>query len=251
MDPGSKLRRIDPASLSPQEQSVLQRTPYRSLVGCLLYVAISTRPDITYAVQQLTQYVDSYATVHWNAAIRLVRYLKGTRDLKLTLGGNVNPISLIGFTDSDWANCLDTRQSIGSYAWSLGSGIVLWAARKQKTVAASSCEAEYMAAYESAQECLWLQALLRAIGYSDIVSWPTPILCDNNAAINLSEDPTLHARIKHVDIKYHFLRERVQLNDLCIRYINTKHNIADIFTKALAAPLFTHLRALLGLQQAP
>lgn len=151
MDPGLKLRRVDRTTQSQEDQSQLTKLPYRSLVGCLLYLAISTRPDISYAVQQLSQYLDSYSFIHWNAAIRLVRYLKGTRELKLHLGGT-NPVELLGFTDSDWANCLDTRRSVGGYAWSLGSGILSWNARKQKTVAASSCEAEYVAAFEAARE---------------------------------------------------------------------------------------------------
>jgi hypothetical protein len=247
MDPGLKLRRVDRTTLSKEEQYRLSKTPYRSLVGCLLYLAISTRPDIAYAVQQLSQYVDSFASPHWNAAIRLVRYLKGTRDLKLTLGGKGSAVSLLGFTDSDWANCLDTRRSVGGYMWSLGSGAVSWAARKQKTVAASSCEAEYMAGYEAAQECIWLRALLKDIGH-DITQDATTLLCDNNAAINLSEDPLLHARVKHVDIKYHFLRERVQSGEIAIRYIPTKDNVADLFTKALPSPLFIRLRTLLGLR---
>lgn len=247
MDPGLKLRRVDRNTLTNDERERLSKIPYRSLVGGLLYLAISTRPDISYAVQQLTQYVDSYTEIHWNAAIRLVRYLKGTRDLKLTLGSGNQTISLQGFTDSDWANCLDTRRSIGGYTWNLGSGAISWAARKQKTVAASSCKAEYMAAFESAQECIWLRALLKAIGH-DVTQAPTTMLCDNNAAINLSEDPLLHARVKHVDIKYHFLRERVQSKEIAIQYIHTKNNVADIFTKALPAPLFNRLRSMLGLQ---
>lgn len=253
MDPGLKLRRVDRSTLSHDEINTLQKTPYRSLVGCLLYLAISTRPDIAYAVGQLTQFVENYTGIHWAAAIRLVRYLKGTRDLKLTLGGKFEngPVDLVGFTDSDWANCIDTRRSVGGYAWSLGSGVVSWAARKQKTVAASSCEAEYMAAFESAQECIWLRALFMLIGHREVTMEPTPILCDNNAAINLSEDPTLHARVKHVDIKYHFLRERVQSKEICVRYINTKYNVADLFTKALATPIFTWLQTLLGLLPAP
>lgn len=191
MDPNSKLHRVDRKSLPIKEQRILDRTPYRQLVGCLLYLAISTRPDIAFGVQQLTQYLDSYSTQHWNAAIRLVRYLKGTRDLQLYLGGEV-PLALTGFTDSDWASCLDTRRSVGGYAWTLGSGMVSWAVRKQKTVAASSCEAEYMAAYKSAQEGIWLRALLKDIGH-DITTQPTDMYCDNDSAIALSEDPLLHA----------------------------------------------------------
>ncbi len=137
----------------------------------------------------------------------VVRYLKGTRDLKLVLRGT-NEIKLTGFTDLDWANCLDTRRSVGGYAFSLRSGIISWSCQKQKTVASSSCEAEYTAAYESCKEAIWLCALLKGIDLPP--PDPTTILCNNNAAINLSEDPSLHQRVKHVDIKYHFLCEQVQ-----------------------------------------
>ena len=143
MDPGLKLRRADYKKLTRDELEQITKLPYRSLVGCLLYLSIGTRPDITYSVQQLSQYLDCYTYAHWNAALRVVRYLSGTRDYKLCLGGN-SPISILGFTDSDWANCLDTRRSVGGHAYTLGSGVISWQARKQKTVAASSCEAEYV-----------------------------------------------------------------------------------------------------------
>jgi hypothetical protein len=242
MDPGLKLRR--PSDVAPSDQAELSKYPYRSLVGCLLYLSVASRPDITYAVQQLSQFLDSYSYAHWNAAIRVVRYLKGTRNLKLVLGGG-NPISLVGFTDSDWANCLDTRRSVGGYSFTLGSGVVSWTTRKQKTVASSSCEAEYTAAYECGKEAIWLRMLLSGIGFAP--SGPTSILCDNNAAINLSEDPSLHQRVKHVDIKYHFLRERVHSGELKLSYVNTHHNLADIFTKALDTTKFEKLRGFLGL----
>jgi hypothetical protein len=124
----------------------LDQLPYRSLIGCLLYLAISMQPDISYAVQQLSQYLNCYSFEHWRAAIRLVRYPKGTRDLKLYLGGN-SPISLHAYSDSDQANCLDTRQSVGGFVCSLGSGAISWTAHKQKVVATSSCKAEYIAAF--------------------------------------------------------------------------------------------------------
>jgi hypothetical protein len=244
-EPGCKLRRPNPQAATPEKRLQLDKLPYRSLVGCLLYLAISTRPDISYSVQQLSQYLDSYSFEHWNAAIRIVRYLKGTRDLRLHLGGD-SPITLRAYSDSDWANCIDTRRSVGGYVCSLGSGAVSWTARKQKVVATSSCEAEYIAAFETAKECIWLRTLLNSINHRQPNH--TIISCDNTATKTLSEDPLLHSRVKHVDIKYHFLRERVQSGDLRLTYINTRENVADMFTKALDVKQFIYLRGFLGLR---
>jgi Reverse transcriptase (RNA-dependent DNA polymerase) len=112
LKPGCKLCHTNPQSITPEGRLQLNKFPYRSLVGCLLYLAISTRPDISYAVQQLSQYLDSYSFEHWGAAIRLVQYLKGMRDLKLHLGGDI-PTILHAYSDSDWAICLDTCHSVG------------------------------------------------------------------------------------------------------------------------------------------
>lgn len=246
MDAGLKLRKPDLNSMSEDDLQQLRNLPYSALVGILIYLAIGTRPDIAYAVQQLSQFLSSYSWVHWNAAVRVVRYLKGTRGFKLFLGGVGIMLKLLGHTDSDWANCLDTRRSIGGYCFSLGSGLISWAARKQKTVAASSCEAEYMAGYESAKEAIWLRALLLGIGIQQ--EEPTPLLCDNNATIVLSEDPALHYQVKHVDIKYHFLREHVQSKELKMSYVHTSQNVADAFTKALPTKTFQYLRGMMGLR---
>lgn len=243
MEPGLKLRRPDRDTQTQEEKQIIAKLPYRSLVGCLLYVAIATRPDIAYAVQQLSQFLDNYNRSHWDAGICLVRYLKGTRDLKLRLGGP--SITPQGFTDADWASCPDTRRSTGGYTWSLGTGAVSWSVQKQKTVATSSCEAKYMAAYESTQECIWLRMLLKGIGL-DFTSNATTLFCDNKSAITLSEDPTAHARVKHFDVKYHFIRERAQLGEITIKYVNMRDNVADLFTKALPRPLFLRLRQMLG-----
>ena len=198
-----------------------------------------------YSVQQLSQYLDCYTYAHWNAALRVVCYLSGTHDYKLCLGGN-SPISILGFTNLDWANCLDTRQSVGGHAYMLRSGVISWQARKQKTVAASSCEAEYVTAFKASKEVIWLRRLLSNIGYQP--EKPTLILCDNNAAINLSEDPLLHDCIKHINIKHHFLREHIQTQEIILSYINTHDNFADIFTKALNTKKFTCFRNFLGVK---
>jgi len=201
---------------------------------CLIYLAVGTRFDISYAVQQLSQHFNCYTYSHWNAAIRIVHYLKGTRTLEFTLGGETD-LWLVGYTDSDWAwNCLDTRRSMGGFSFSLGAGLILWNAKKQKTVVSSSCKAKYTATFEAPKKVIWLQKLLTELQFLHPTT-PTTILCDNNAAICLSSDPAMHFQIKHVDIKYHFLRELVQKKELKMSYINTKDNIgvANSFTKAM------------------
>jgi len=223
----------------------IKKLPYCSLVGCLLYLSIGMHPDITYAVQQLSQYLNCYSYAHWNAAVHIICYLSGTREHKLHLGSK-NPVKLISFTDSDWANCLDTRRSVGCHTYSLGSGVVSWQARKQKTVAASSCKAEYVAAFEASKEAIWLCTLLDGIGYTPTNS--TTILCNNNATINLSEDPLLHDRVKHINIKYHFMWEHIQAEELSLSYINMHDNIADIFMKALEPKKFSQFWGFLGLK---
>ena len=139
---------------------------------------------------------------HWNAAICVMRYLKGTRNLCLTLGGN-NKIKLLGYTDSDWANCLNTCRSVGGYCYSLDSGLISWNAKKQKMVAASSCKVEYVTVSESTKEAIWIHSLLNEINFKQ--DKLMTLNCNDNSAINLSEDPSLHSCVKHINIKYYFI----------------------------------------------
>jgi len=244
MEPGLHLSRHHHAPSSAAERDLMTWTPYRSLVGSLMYIAIGTRPDIAFAVQQLCKFLDCYGTAHWEAAKRVVRYLKGTRDLTLTLGGDYTA-RLLRYTDSDLAGCPDTRRSISGYCCTLGGGIVTWSARQQKTVSLSTCKAEYIAASEAASEITWLRSLLLEIDFSQLSA--TPLLCDNNGSIILTEDSSFHARVKQIDIKYHSIRQKVELGQLKLHYVQSKDNLADIFTKPLPRKDFERLRAYLGL----
>ncbi len=250
MEPGLKLCRTKPENISAEDKAQLKDVPYHCLVKSLIYLVITTRPDIAFAVQQLSQFLDSYTFTHWNVAIQVVRYLKGTRDMKLYLGGS-DPIQLTGYSDSDWANCLDTRCSIGGYGFTLGkrSGLILWSAKKQQTMAASSCEAEYVAAAKTTKEAIWIRTLLSEIGIHPEQHLPTTIRCNNTSAISLSEDPSLHFRVKHIDIKFYFTQERVESGEITLLYINTKSNIADGFTKALDTGDFRRIRGLMGIRE--
>nr|VWO95646.1 Alcohol oxidase [Ganoderma boninense] len=241
MDAGLRLCR----DFAPHDHAAVSHLPYRALVGSLNYVATGSRPDISFAVQQLAQYLDCFTTGHWDAAVRVVRYLMGSRDLRLVLGGSSSR-RLVGWSDSDHARCPDTRRSIGGYVFSLGSGAISWAARKQPTVASSTTEAEYIAAADSAKECVWLRHLLDAIGFRQ--SAASPLLVDNSGAIVLSGDQSFHARTKHIDVKYHYLREKTSSSEIDVRYVPSKDNVADIFTKPLPRPQFVRLRGFLGLR---
>jgi len=131
MDPGLKLWHADYKKLTGDELEQITKLPYRSLVSCLLYLSIGMCPNISYLVQQLSQYLDCYTYTHWNTALQVIHYLSGTCNYKLCLSDN-NSILLLRFTDSDWANCLDTRQSVRGHTYTLGSDAISWQAHKQK-----------------------------------------------------------------------------------------------------------------------
>ena len=246
MVPGLQLRRPDKSLPTPPDiVTWAERTPYRSLVGSLMYIAIGTRPDIAYAVGRLASFLDCYRPEHWEAAIRVLRYLKGSRSLSLTLGGS-NSIHLTGYSDSDYANCPDTSRSISGYCFSLGSGMISWGSRKQRTVADLSCYAEYMALHDASHEAVFLRELLD--GLQLLPPHPTPIHCDNNAASILSEDHVWHSRMKHIRVKYHYVRELVTDEELTITRVRSADNAADILTKPLARGDYLRLRRMLGLR---
>ena len=137
---------------------------YMSLVGSLLYAAMVTRPDIAYGVQVLGRHLQSSGPEHWDAAKRLLRYLKGTRELGIVYGGHKEPLELVGYSDSDWAGDHETRRSTTAYLFQLAGGAISWKSRLQPTVALSSTEAEYMSACAAAQEAIYLRRLVTDLG---------------------------------------------------------------------------------------
>lgn len=217
-------------------------TLYRQLVGSLIYLTTS-RPDISYAVGVVSQYMSSPTEAHWKAAKRVLRYVKGTTNYGI-LYTDEGGLQLEGFTDSDWAGDRDDRKSTTGYAFSLGSGAISWCSKKQPTVTLSSTEAEYRAAAKATCEAIWLRRLLGDVQITQVD--PTVIYCDSQSCIQLAKNPVYHARTKHIEVDQHFLREKIQSGEIQLTYCDTNDQAADIFTKALSKDKFEKFRSMLG-----
>lgn len=204
---------------------------YSQLIGSLMYLSVCTRPDISQAVGALARYMAAPTVAHWQAAKGVLRYISGTRDYGITFGG----LTLEAYCDADYAGDIDSRRSTTGYVFILGGGAISWSSRLQPTVAASTTEAEYMAAAYTIKEGLWLRNLLTEIGLS---IGTMEINADNQSAIKILKNPVFSMRSKHIDVIYHFARERVARKDVTFKYIPTTKMVADSLTKPLPPAKF-------------
>ena len=218
---------------------------YRSIVGGLLYLSTRTRPDIAFAVGAVARHCSSPGTEHWIAVKRIMRYLCRTKDFGIEYRHS-STISLVGYSDADWAGDLDDRKSTSGYIFKLSGGAVSWS-QKQSSVALSTVEAKYMALSSASQECIWLRNVLSDLGQSS--TSPTVVYEDNQPAISLAHNPEFHGRPKHMDIRYHFTREQVEKKSMRLEYCPTEEMIADVLTKGLSKHRFEKLRGACGVNQ--
>ena len=218
-------------------------TRYRSLVGALQYLTL-TRPDISFSVNKVCQYLHSPTTIHWSTVKRILRYVCGTLNYGLKIKRSKSMMAS-AFSDADWAGCPDDRRSTGGFAVFLGENLVSWTARKQATVSWSSTEAEYKALANATAEMMWVQKLLSELK----IDHPRAarLWCDNLGAKYLSANPVFHARTKHIEIDFHFVREQVAQKLLDIRFINSGDQLADGFTKAIPAAKLRQFRVNLNI----
>lgn len=219
--------------------------PYREGVGMCMYIAVTTRADIAYAVHRLAQYMSNPGRPHWEALKRLVRYLIGTRELWLVYGRDTS--GLAGYTDADWGSNDDSRHSVCGYVYTFDGGAVSWSAKKQNVVALSSTEAEYIGITHASKEAIWLRSLLGDLVHPDFASHAVRLFSDNKSAMDLARNNAFHARTKHIAIRYHFIREAVERGEVDLGYRCTEDMPADVFTKPLTRKRLEHLCALFGL----
>jgi transposase InsO family protein len=244
--------------------------PYRSVVGSLMYLMVGTRPDIAVACSELSRYLEKPSQKHVVAAKRVLRYLKGSSQLRLEFDGN-KPLQPVAFADADYANDIETRKSTTGYVVQSCGGPITWKSKIQPTVALSTTEAEYYAAAFCCQEICWIQECLTEIGFTFqqtkmttdqvghtiIQTHPTELLYepivlneDNKACIAISKNPEKHARTKHIEVRYHFIRDLVLNDKVVLVYCDTTKQIADILTKPLPFQTFMQHCEALGLTNA-
>jgi transposase InsO family protein len=231
-----------PAKVSQDQNEDMDRqapagTPYRQLVGALLYL-FHTRPDICAAVVKLSTKLENPTQGDWKAAKRVLRYLSGTLDKGIVYPKEVE-LKLWAHSDSDWAGCKKTRRSTSGYVVYLGNSPISWKSKMQSVVALSSCEAEYMALVECIKEVLWIRMHLKELGIT--LEQPVVIGIDNTAAMALAKNPVLHEKSKHIDTRHHFIRQALQAGVVKLQYVNTADNVADILTKNTAKAIFQRL----------
>ncbi|XP_050241952.1 secreted RxLR effector protein 161-like [Quercus robur] len=203
----------------------------------------TTRPDIMYSVSLISRYMENPTKIHLLAAKRILRYLQGTRDFGLFYKKGEKS-DLLGFTDSDYAGDQDDRRSTSDYVFMLGTGVVSWSSKKQPIVTLSTTEAEFVVATACACQAIWLKKILEELQFKE--DGPILIYCDNSSAIKLSKNPVLHGRSKHIDVKYHFLRDLTNDGVINLVYCRSEDQVADIQTKPLKLATFVKLRGLLG-----
>ncbi len=240
LPPHTKLSKAD----CPKDDvavNAMKGIPYASACGSLMYAMVATRPDIAHAVGVVSRYMSNPGKAHWEAVKCILRYLAGTQSRCICYGES--DLKLQGYCDADMAGDLDTRKSTSGYVFAIAGGAVSWCSRLQKIVALSTTEAEYISATEASKEAIWLGRLVIELGMPD----STPVLgCDSQSAVYLAKNAMFHARTKHIDVRYHFIRQVLEDGLVTLTKIATKDNPADVLTKSLAKAQHEHCIQMVG-----
>jgi hypothetical protein len=244
MDPNAILKRnetaIDPSMID---------VPYASAIGSLNYISVATRPDISYSVNRLAQFVSSPTIEHWTAVQRIFKYLLSTKNYGITFGHQKtidSELDLIGYSDADFAGDVQDRRSTTGWIFRANGGAISWSSRKQRLVTRSSFESELVASSQATAEALWFQRLTKEL---QIDLKPIPLYMDNKSAIAFNTAHVSHERTKHIDVHYHYTKENIDQGNITLYHVPGTDNPADILTKALAPYKHVLMRELLGVRR--
>ncbi|CAN6485003.1 unnamed protein product [Victoria cruziana] len=215
----------------------MEQIPYASAVGSLMYAQVCTRPDIAFIVGMLGRYLSNPGKDHWKAVKRVMRYLQGSND-NMLIYRKSDDLEILGYSDSDFAGCQDSRRSTSGYVFTLAGGAISWKSIKQTLVATSTMAAEYIAYYETSNQALWLRNFVAGLRIMTRIERPLRLLCDSNSAVQFSNNNRSLSKSKHIDIKYLVVKERIQNGQVSLEHIGTDFMIVDPLTKGLPPNVF-------------
>lgn len=241
MEPNIQLRKNE-------AKSNLQK-PYRELIGCLTYLMVTSRPDLSASVSYYSQFQSNPSEEHWIHAKRILRYIKGTVDHGLAYQRTTTPDQIVGYADASWAADLNDRRSVSGMLFKLYGATTFWSTRKQSTVSLSSTEAECSALADAACEAVWIQKLFEELGILD--ERPVRIHEDSQSTIAVIKSPGTSKRLKHTDVKLHFVRDCVAANKVEVTYLPTNEQQADLLTKGLPSTVFRKHCENIGISRCP
>lgn len=242
---GVKLSSEDQPT-SDQEKLEMQSVPYRQAIGCLIYLSVWTRFDISKATQETAQHSQNPGPKHWSAVKRIYRYLSGTKKHGLVYQGTgTSRLSLIGWSDADWAADVDQRQSVAAFVCTINGVAVSWACKLMPTVCLSSTESEYGALTRAGKEAVSARVTMKDLHKFE--EGPTRVYSDSQSAIALSLNARFHARTRHIEVSHHFIHHLVSTQQVELIYVNTEDNLSDLLTKGLLRERHEKLMTRLGL----
>lgn len=237
---------LDQCPKTGAEAEYMSKVPYASAVGCLMYAMVCTRPDLAQAVSQVCKFMSKPGKQHWEAVKWIFRYLKGTTGHGIMFGSQQGDPSVVGYVDSNYAGDLDDRWSTTGYVFTLAGGPICWKSSVQSVVVMSTTEAEYMVVAEASKEALWLTGLVKELG---IEQGGVQLHCDCQSAIYLAKNQVYHARTKHIDVRFHKIRELIGSEQILLQKVHTYENAADMLTKPVTTDKFKHCLSLLNIRQ--
>ena len=213
------------------EREEMKDKPYRPILGTVMWGQLATRPDLSFTVSLLARFQSNPGKEHWNALMHVVGYIKNTLNLGITYSRDYD-LSPYAFVDSDYGGCKDTRRSTSGYIFMMAGGAVSWSSKRQATVALSTVEAEYVAMARCAQQMVWMHGWLREVD----IEFQTPGILkgDNRGAIALTKNTKDHGKVKHIDIRHHYIRELLKAGTIATEHVSSSDNLTDLFTKPLA-----------------
>nr|AAP46197.1 putative gag-pol polyprotein [Oryza sativa Japonica Group] len=219
------------------ESDQMKMVPYASAVGSLMYAEVCTRPDLAFVTGMLSRFQSNPGLDHWKAVKKVLRYFQGTKDYMLTYKKS-EELEVLGYSDADFAGCVDTKKSTSGYVFTLANGAISWKSSKQTLTTSSTMQAEFLACYEATGQAVWLKNLIPGLRVVDSISKPITLYYDNKAAVFYSSNNKSSGAAKHIDIKYHVVKDRIQDQTIKIEHISTKSMLADPLTKGLPPNLF-------------